>query len=145
MLCDCDEFTKEYYRKKYGIEKFEKIPKPIQSKNYWKVELTERTLPPYNGWGTHEDSEGNCKSVEPKPPHRDFRKFIQLDGFILRFGARMLPEIDNRDRVFIVTYFLSDDTIAVYAEGRPNSGYHVTENNSHLKIISYFFAYLSGW
>lgn len=124
VLCDCDKFTKDYYRKKFGIEEFPTIAKPITTRHYWK---DERILPPYNGWGTHEDSEGNCKSIEPKAPHRDFRKFLQLDGFMLRFGAKMQSNIaENHDRTFIVTYYLCDDTISVYEIAEENSGFFVS-------------------
>lgn len=127
VLCDCDAFTQDYFRKKFGIEKFAKISKPIKSQKCWKHQVIEKTLPPFNGWGTHEDSEANCKSVELKAPHRDFKKFLHLDGFMLRFGARMQSVIEeNRDRTFIVTYYLSDDTISVYEIASENSGYSVS-------------------
>lgn len=88
--------------------------------------LHERTLPPFNGWGSYEDSEGNCKTVEPKPPHMDFMKFIYLDGHMLRFGAKMISNIlENGERVFIITYYLSDDTISIYELGMRNSGFKV--------------------
>lgn len=86
----------------------------------------DRTLPPFNGWGTHEDSEGNCKTVEPKPPKMDFHKFIKLDRYLLRFGARMLSDVqENRERLYIITYYLSDDTISVFEIGARNSGFRV--------------------
>lgn len=130
VLCDCDTFTKDYYRKKFGIESFPKISKPSKSQPHWEDQVIERALPPFNGWGTHADSEGNCKTVEPKPPHRDFRKFLQLDGFILRFGAQMKSNVkDDQDRTFIVVYYLCDDTMSVYEVAAENSGYTVSLRN----------------
>lgn len=126
VLIDCDSFTKEYYSKKYGIEDFSIYPKPSTLNAPVGLPLNERVLPIFNGWGTHEDSEGNCKTVEPKPPHKDFIKFINLDGYVLRFGAKMISDIkENGERVFIITYYLSDDTISIYELGMRNSGFKV--------------------
>lgn len=84
----------------------------------------ERILPPYNGWGSYEDSEGNCISVEPKAPQADFKKFIQLDRYILRFGAKLLSTIkENCERMFIISYYLSDDTIQIFEVAARNSGF----------------------
>lgn len=132
VLTDCDQFTKNFYSKKYGIEDFPVQPKPFNN-NKQCFEPPERVLPVFNGWGSHEDSEGNCKTVEPKQPHKDFNKFIKLDRFLLRFGAKVLSKIhENNERVFIVTYYLSDDTISVYELGMRNSGFLVISNNKAL-------------
>nr|KAG5693048.1 hypothetical protein BaRGS_028808 [Batillaria attramentaria] len=86
IVCDCDEFTKEYYRTKYGI------------------------------------------SLLPKPPKRDFIKFMEkdrrgLDSNVLRFLARLETDKPiDKDRRFIISYFLSDDTILVFEPPVRNSG-----------------------
>uniref|UniRef100_A0A1A9ZYI2 EF-hand domain-containing family member C2 n=1 Tax=Glossina pallidipes TaxID=7398 RepID=A0A1A9ZYI2_GLOPL len=124
VLTDCDEFTQSYYRKRYGIEDFTPAPVPMRADDCVPSKIKERILPPYNGWGTYEDSEGNCLSVEPKPPQADFKKFIQLDRFVLRYGAKLLSTIkENCERVFIVSYYLSDDTIQIYEIAERNSGF----------------------
>lgn len=126
VLINCDKFTQHYYRSKYGIEEFIALPKPEEPANRFKYRSDERILPPFNGWGTHEDSEGNCITVEPKPPHRDFTKFIKLDQCKLRFGAQMLSDVlENNERIFLITYYLSDDTISVYEVSGRNSGFTV--------------------
>lgn len=123
-MVDCDPFTREYYRTVHGIEDFtpEQRPNGGSCSNI----NSERILPPFNGWGTHEDSESNCKTVEQKPPKTDFHKFIKLDKYVLRFGARMVSDVqENRERLFIFTYYLSDDTISVFEVGARNSGFKV--------------------
>lgn len=121
-LTNCDEFTQNYYRKKYGIENFKAEYNPAVART--SNESSERKLPPFNGWGSHEDSEGNCKTVEPKPPQRDFVKFFKYDGYVLRFGARLISKIqENNERAFIILYYLDDDTISVYEVGLRNSGF----------------------
>ncbi|NXX85998.1 EFHC2 protein, partial [Urocolius indicus] len=123
ILCDCDEFTKEYYRTKYGIEDFTPIlykapplPKP------------EKTLPPYTGFGSEEDSLCSCMSLVLKPPQKDFKKFMEkdrsgMDSNILRFVAKLVTDSPiDKDRKFIISYFLSDDTISVFEHVQRNSG-----------------------
>ena len=39
----------------------------------------EKYIPPYNGYGSYEDSLGNCFTVTPKAPTVDFIKFYYYD------------------------------------------------------------------
>ena len=41
-----------------------------------------RVMPPYNGFGSEEDSLCNCLSLIPKPPKRDFIKFMEKDRLV---------------------------------------------------------------
>lgn len=121
----------------YGIEDFTPLPVPRRSDDIGEYAAKDRVrrLPPFNGWGSYADSEGNCRSVEPKPPQADFQKFIKLDRFILRYGAKMLSTIrENCDRVFIISYYLSDDTIAIYEVAERNSGFSGGEFIKRVRI-----------
>ncbi|XP_077298539.1 EF-hand domain-containing family member C2-like [Arctopsyche grandis] len=131
ILTDCDLYTKEYYRSKYGIENIEAVSPPdvssdsSQTIGQWGV----RQLPPWNGLGSHADSAGNCNTMSPKAPHCDFYKFLHKDSIgpdshILRFTARLLSDISDDDmRQFIVSYYLKDDAISVFEVGIRNSGF----------------------
>ena len=79
VLTDCDPYTREYYRSKYGLNSLDAIALPEDKHAALKVEMKERELPPWNGYGSYEDSAQNCITVEPKAPHRDFKKFLNLD------------------------------------------------------------------
>ncbi|KAL4220640.1 EF-hand domain-containing member C2 [Mactra antiquata] len=123
LLVDCDDFTKEYYRTKFGIDDFPSVQykqDPYKSQG--------REWPPYNGWGSEEDSLCSCMGLLPKPPRRDFIKFMEkdrrgLDSNVLRFLARMdTTKPIDMDRRFIISYFLSDDTILVFEPPVRNSG-----------------------
>jgi len=123
IICGCDEFTKEYYKSKYGIQDFDSInykadPQP----------LPPREIPPYNGFGSEEDSLATCLSLRPKPTRRDFKKFMEkdrkgLESNVLRFVARLdTTRPIDMDRRFIISYFLSDDTVLVFEPPQRNSG-----------------------
>jgi len=123
LLVDCDDFTKEYYNTKFGIEEFT----PVQYKQGGSSGMS-RQWPPYNGWGSEEDSLCSCMGLLPKPPRRDFIKFMEkdrrgLDSNVLRFLARMdTTKPIDAERRFIISYFLSDDTILVFEPPVRNSG-----------------------
>ena len=44
--------------------------------------IIEFQVPPYNGFGTEEDTLCSCAGLIPKPPQRDFVKFMALDRYI---------------------------------------------------------------
>ncbi|VDL98195.1 unnamed protein product [Schistocephalus solidus] len=125
LICDCDAFTREYYKNKYGIMSFTPVPPP-------RTACPQPPLnknPPYNGWGSDEDSLANCKGLIPKPPPKDFVKFMEkdkvgLESHVLRFAARIVTDLpQDRDRCFIIYCFLTDDTFLIYEPPVRNSGF----------------------
>ena len=48
----------------------------------WRRKKTDQDLPPYNGFGSEEDSKTSCNGLEPRPPQRDFYKFMNRDRYI---------------------------------------------------------------
>ncbi|XP_041663505.1 EF-hand domain-containing family member C2 [Cheilinus undulatus] len=123
LITGCDNFTKEYYHSKYGIEDFT----PVQYKAP-PAPRAPRTLPPYNGFGSEEDSLASCLSLLPKPPQRDFHKFMEkdrrgLNSHMLNFRAKLVTSdpIDT-ERTFIISFYLSDDSISVFERPQKNSG-----------------------
>ena len=89
-------------------------------------------VPPHNGFGSDEDSLGNCLSLLPKPPKRDFSRFMALDkaGYdthVLRFLARLDattpdPAGLNEQRRFIISFFLVDGTVSVFEQSSKGVG-----------------------
>ena len=67
-LVDCDDFTKDFYKKKYDVQSFTPLEnkahkKPVQSKLQVHIRdgsncilVPPRDIAPYNGFGSHEDS-----------------------------------------------------------------------------------------
>lgn len=88
VLTDCDSYTKAYYSEKYGVNTFEPVPMPDTKKQEKIIPPpAQRELPPWNGFGTHEDSAQNCITVEPKAPYKDIKKFLEYDRYIFHnFG-----------------------------------------------------------
>ncbi|XP_064220635.1 EF-hand domain-containing family member C2 [Aotus nancymaae] len=124
LLYDCDEFTKSYYKSKYGIKNFTSVsckPPPPPPK-------IERKFPPYNGFGSEEDSLRNCISLKPTPHRKNFKKFMEKDSCgsesnILRFFAKLdMEKYADLDRIFVISYYLADDTISVFEPIKNNSG-----------------------
>ncbi|XP_059052304.1 EF-hand domain-containing family member C2-like isoform X2 [Achroia grisella] len=130
VLTDCDPYTKEYYRITYGFDAFTPLPAPSNvGTECIGANMAERQLPPWNGYGSYDDSAENCRTVEPKAPHKDFMKFLHKDrvGFdshTLRFAARLINDNpEDARRYFIIKYFLCDDTIGVFELCERNSGF----------------------
>lgn len=123
LLVDCDEFTKNYYRTKYGIQDFT----PLEYKKTASYEPLRQTYP-YNGFGSEEDSLNSTKKLLPDPVKKDFNKFMGFDrqgleSNTLRFMAKILTkESIQAQRRFVVSYFLADDTINIHEPPLRNSG-----------------------
>ncbi|XP_012373313.1 EF-hand domain-containing family member C2 [Octodon degus] len=120
-LCDCDDFTKCYYKTKYGIENFT----PVSCKPPPPPKI-ERKFPPYTGFGSEEDSLRSCLTLKPVPY---LKKMLKEDSYgnignILRFFARLIRhECVDADRMFVISYFLNDGTLSVFEPIERNSGY----------------------
>lgn len=98
-------------------------------------------LPPYNGFGSLEDSKQSCLSLIPLPPKKDVIKMLENDGKMLRFAADMVSShahyvlIDclgkcfnsaailcmqestrpeDKNRKFIICYRLADDMMTIF-------------------------------
>ncbi|XP_075235583.1 EF-hand domain-containing family member C2-like isoform X2 [Lycorma delicatula] len=132
VLIDCDQFTKEYYRIKYGIDEFTPIKRPPTNDETAQkaAKRSPPELPPYNGFGTHEDSAINCRTVFPTSITKSYKQFyekdrIGYDSNILRYLAELVSNRPNdKLRSFIISYYLSDDTLSVFETAEINSGYN---------------------
>lgn len=118
LLCDCDEFTKKYYKEKHGVEDF--TPIHVEESQPQAPALAP---PPHNGIGTEEDSLSSVYSLVPKPPRREFTKWYREGNKSLQFRARFITDDEmDSERAFAIVYYLADDTMAIFEERRPNSG-----------------------
>lgn len=118
FIVDCDEFTRNYIYDHFGDEYV-----PLETEGPT-PEPPPRVIPPYNGFGSEEDSIQNVCSLVPKPPKKDFQKLMQNDTLVLRFSATLLngTREDSR-RQFNIMFFLADDTMTVFEPLQTNSGF----------------------
>lgn len=122
LIYDCDEFTKYYITTVFGhaytpVDVEPHLPPPRVPE-----------LPPHNGFGSLRDTQQNCLQLIPQPPKRDVAKLMNFEKVVLRFTAKM-AESDNyvlspsdASREFILSYFVSDDTLSVFEPPQRNSG-----------------------
>ncbi|KAH8849710.1 EF-hand domain-containing protein 1 [Schistosoma japonicum] len=119
LIYDCDNFTKAWYHNNFGLTEFTPIDVEIKQ-----PELPKKEIPPYNGYGTIEDSLVSTKSFILKPPKVDFAKQVDYAQKVLRYEARLdsvRPE--DASRRFIISYRLSDDMISIFETPMRNSGF----------------------
>ena len=88
QLATCDSFTRTHY-KAHDIILNDNMPlEPVEDK----IEFV-RQIPPYNGFGSEEDSLRSCTGgINPPPAKRDIAKLREKQGVILRFNARLLSD-----------------------------------------------------
>ena len=118
LIYGCDEFTREYYNKVYGVT-FEDIPVQFDET----IERPQMVIPPHVAPGAEEDSLGSFLYLIPKVPKKNFRRMMENDRKILRFMARLDTDApEDQGRIFVIKYYLSDDTVAVFEPPQKNSG-----------------------
>ncbi|WP_411025290.1 DM10 domain-containing protein, partial [Salmonella sp. s57379] len=83
----------------------------------------KRVIPPYNGFGSLEDSLQNCLTLFPEPPKKDLIKLIKNDNKVLRYAARLDSQNpEDMGRNFIFYYFLSNDMLSIFETFKRNTG-----------------------
>ena len=112
LLLKCDEFTRTFFSR-HGIELKDNMPLVVEDQK--KVEI-KRVVPPYNGFGSEEDSLRSCTgSINPPPLKKDFSA-NKKSGMVLHFHASLVVDdgADDAIRKFAISYFLEDDTISIH-------------------------------
>ncbi|GBG58858.1 hypothetical protein CBR_g257 [Chara braunii] len=125
LLHDCDEYTYQHYRTKWGLTDEDLMPVDIQEPP---PVLPQNMIPPHNGFGQEKDALQNCISLIPKPLRKDFNKLMTNDGKEMCFSAHLVEDDEHKlaaadhGRRFIITYYLVDDTVQIYEPAIRNSG-----------------------
>jgi hypothetical protein len=121
-LVGCDAYTRYWYRTTMGIE----LAPEIDVHDFYAVPPRpqyRKPPPPHNGFGTEEDSLGNCNSLVLKPPRPNPKQYA-FEGVELRFTMRFhnAPSAEDRTRKFVLTVYPSDDTLQIGEVAIRNSG-----------------------
>ena len=114
----CDEFTKNWYKENLGINM-----ESIKLKTNPKQNIIH-PIPPYNGYGTEEDSLLNVKylNFQYKTREHYVNKF-KRDKHILRFLSKLISPIpSDEERKFLLSFYCRDEAIQVYEIADRNSG-----------------------
>ncbi|KAI9209172.1 uncharacterized protein BJ171DRAFT_560984 [Polychytrium aggregatum] len=120
LIRDCDDYTKEYYAKNLGIPMYEMRAIPFDD---GERRPQDGEIPPYNGFGSVEDSLGSCKYLVLKPPKKDFIKMLENEHKVLRFVARLdTRNKEDKGRLFVISYRLADDMMTIYEPPQRNAG-----------------------
>jgi len=119
-IIGCDNFTRDFYKKTYGLTNEELQPIPVQTTPR---KVYERIPPPHLGIGSEEDSLASWYHLHPRKPKRDLKKLAEWDGKMLQFAAVPLngPGV-KQGRKFSIKFFLGDDTLGIYDVPVKNSG-----------------------
>jgi hypothetical protein len=113
IIVDADVVARLFYE-----EKGRPLQEPFTVQQEEQV-IAERELPPYNGYGSEEDSLSSCVGsligVAPK---------VKLgENKIMRFKAKLESRNpEDTERSFTVSFYLVDNTVQIHEPPRRNSG-----------------------
>lgn len=122
FIYDCDEFTRTWYQQNFGYtaQEMQSIQPQQTQETRSRVSIE---IPPPSLIGSEEDTIRNVMSLHPKPPPKDEQKLISKMHDVLRFTAKMITRNTvDASRNFIITFYLSDDTLQIYEPPQRNSG-----------------------
>jgi hypothetical protein len=121
LLTSCDEFTKNFYEVNFNMDASDFPELHIdESKEAGPVMVP----PPHNGFGTEEDSLGSYLYLMAKVPKKDFKQLMENDGLNMRFLAQFIePAPEDKNRRFIITFYLNNGTVSVFEKFERNSGF----------------------
>jgi Ca2+-binding EF-hand superfamily protein len=119
LLYGCDGVTQRWYMQHKGIDQQANtldVTEPGKKKK-------ELLPPPPTGFGGDEDSLQSWKYLVPKPKKTDFARLKAATGKTLKYQAKMVSRRPtDMGRHFRITWYLDDDTMAVYEPKKRNTG-----------------------
>jgi hypothetical protein len=119
LLVDADAFTRHFYDSQHITLH---APIDLEVPVYPRI---KSEIPPYNGFGSEEDSLQTCKpSLIPTAPMKDGMKMNLYQGMILRYKAKLFePREADKSREFIIQIHLEDDTVQIREPPLRNTGH----------------------
>ncbi|KAH8095666.1 alpha-tubulin binding protein [Aureococcus anophagefferens] len=117
LLIDADPYTVDHYNA------VKPLGRPIAvDASRFRDDLVQTPVPPFNGFGSEEDSLRSVYSIRPKKPTRDLSKSENC-GNVMRFSIKMANSDEDKQRIFTLQYYLIDDTMAIREPPLRNSGH----------------------
>jgi hypothetical protein len=109
-IAGVDKFTSDFFKNKYNRDFA--VTSVLEPSKPGKV---EKQIPPFNGFGDEIDSLGYVHDLIPKKPKIDFFKYVDNEGKVLRYTARLNTKVpEDLDRRYIISFYLKDDTISIF-------------------------------
>ncbi|KAI8908804.1 hypothetical protein DFJ77DRAFT_129954 [Powellomyces hirtus] len=125
LIRDCDDYTRTFYSEHLHMSPAELQPLLLRNTEQEdpNAAMIHDEVPPYNGFGSVEDSLGSVKYLVLKPPKKDFIKMLENEHKVLRFVAKMRSKHkEDIERRFVISYRLSDDMMTIYEPPQRNAG-----------------------
>ncbi|EEC01663.1 EF-Hand domain-containing protein, putative [Ixodes scapularis] len=85
LIYDCDDFTKNFYRETLGVTHFNVVDVDVREE-----ERPKQRIPPYNGFGSPEDTLQSVLRITPRRMRKDSRQSLENEGIVLRFQAALV-------------------------------------------------------
>ncbi|CAH0556686.1 unnamed protein product [Brassicogethes aeneus] len=120
LLYDCDESTRNYYKKVFCIDQNAAIDITEKPKR----QPPEKVMPPHDGFGSLEDSLQNTLTFMPKTPKKDVIRQILNANKYLRY-TMVMDTVHPEDSIrnFVLSYSLADSTCKIHEPPINNSGF----------------------
>lgn len=97
LLYDCDAFTKQYYQKNHPNMEMRPVEPPKTTDELRKTKVVrDWEIPPYNGFGTLEDSLQNWYHLYPVAAKVNCIKALENSNIVLRYCARLVSRSGQR-------------------------------------------------
>jgi len=114
-IIDADASTREFYENA-DVTLDSKIPQPIPE-----AIVHEREIPPSTGFGSEEDSLRSC--FGPLMPGPVPIKKLGESKVLAFSGCLLSGTVDDKDRKFVLSYYLQDSTLKIIEPPVRNSGF----------------------
>lgn len=129
LLVDAVPATRQFYAEqasKSPAFREQPPPIPLAADGGADARPTQEPVPYLGGvvtFGSEESSLQSCLSLHPTKPKQDPEKVKSNQAASLKFSADLVSvKPEDFGRKFVVSFFLFDDTVCVFEEGRKNSG-----------------------
>jgi Ca2+-binding EF-hand superfamily protein len=118
LIYDYDKFTREHLKERYNVTDYN----PMQVAEAAKPRA-RREPPPYNGYGSEEDSLVSWRSLDMKPPRKDMSDYEKYGDAVVKYSLKLANGNPNDElRRFVLSCFLADSSIAIFETVQRNSG-----------------------
>ncbi|KAJ3379991.1 EF-hand domain-containing member C2 [Entophlyctis sp. JEL0112] len=120
VVCDCDEFTRAFYRERYGLDAFD----PIRLEDYDEEDdaLDAEAAKAVAEAHARESAAQLMIGADPAAP-KDLKMMVRYDGVVLRFLAILKTDKQvDADRRFVISMYPADGSVSVFEPIQRNAG-----------------------